>query len=211
MPQNCFLATLLTWSARRWLVAASVAIGTLLLLGLPTAVIPNPVFGREIAPTDWAFEVLVITSVLGGLLAATYVRNDDPGIVVLGAPAAPPGRAAAPEMLPSPVDERPARRGAVGAFLAYLAIGCPVCNKVVLLALGSTGAIQFFAPVQPYLGAAGLIVLTWALVVRLRGEMVCSLGSRPKASGTSAPPPHLVAADSTPTDAGADPAADARS
>ena len=157
MPQNCFLATLLTWRPRRWVAAATVAAGTLLLLGIPTAVIPNPVFGREIPPTDWALEVLVVSSVLSGLLFATYVRNDS----------SVPVR-----------DERPARGGAIGAFLAYLAIGCPVCNKLALIALGSTGAIQFFAPVQPYLGALGVLLLAGALMVRLRGELVCRLPAR---------------------------------
>lgn len=154
MPQNCFLATLLTWRPRRWIAAAVVAAGTFLLLGLPTAVIPNPVFGREIPPTDWALEVLVVSSVLSGLLFATYIRNDTVSTIR---------------------DERPARGGAIGAFLAYLAIGCPVCNKLALIALGSTGAIQFFAPIQPYLGALGIVVLSWALIVRLRGELVCRL------------------------------------
>jgi hypothetical protein len=158
MPQNCFLATLLTWRPRRWLAAAAVALGTFLILGLPTAVIPNPVFGREIPPTDWALEVLAVTSVLSGLLFATYIRNDTVSTIT---------------------DERPARGGAIGAFLAYLAIGCPVCNKVALIALGSTGAIQFFAPIQPYLGALGIVALSWALIVRLRGELVCRLPTPP--------------------------------
>jgi hypothetical protein len=161
MPQNCFLATLLTWSLRRWIVAVSVGVGTFLLLGLPTAVIANPVFGRSIAPTSWAFEVLVATSVLAGLLAATYVSNarpspDHPAVDAVDA------------------DPSSARRGAIGGLLAYLAIGCPVCNKIVLLALGTTGAVRLFAPVQPYLAAAGILALVWALVVRLRGEMVCA-------------------------------------
>ena len=64
-------------------------------------------------------------------------------------------------------------------MLSYLAIGCPVCNKLVLVALGSTGAVQFFAPIQPYLALAGVGVLGWALVVRLRGEMTCALPSAP--------------------------------
>ncbi len=164
MPQNCFLATLLTWSMRRWVVAAAVGLGTFLLLGLPTAVIANPVFGRAIAPTPWAMEVLVATAVLAGLLTATYVRNDGPA----------PIRSAVPLL---PADEGPARRGALGGLLAYLAIGCPVCNKVVLLTLGATGAVRVFAPVQPYLAAVGVIALAWALVVRLRGELTCSLGT----------------------------------
>jgi len=168
MGQSCFLSTFLTWSVRRWLAALGFGAATFLLLGLVSAVIPNPVFGRSIAPTDWAAEVLLITSALSGLLAATYVRNTGP------APIAPATR----DPLP---DDRTARRGALGAALAYFAIGCPVCNKLVLLALGSTGAVQFFAPVQPYLAVAGVIVLAWALLVRLRGEMTCALGIAPAA------------------------------
>jgi len=166
MGQSCFLSSLLTWSIRRWIVAVIAGAGTFLALGLSTAVIPNPVFGRSIPPTDWAMGVLVLTSVLTALLVATYVRNDGPALI----PAA--------DTVPLP-EERSARRGAVGAVLSYLAIGCPVCNKLVLVALGSTGAVQFFAPIQPYLALAGVGVLGWALVVRLRGEMTCALPSAP--------------------------------
>ena len=166
MGQSCFLSTFLTWSPRRWAAAVLAGLATFLVLGAVTAVIPNPVFGRSIPPTDWATEVLIITSVLSGLLFATYVRNDGPA----------PMRPAVVDPLP---DQRPAKRGAVGAALAYFAIGCPVCNKLVLVALGSTGAVQFFAPVQPYLAVAGIIVLAWALIVRLRGEMTCALGTAP--------------------------------
>ena len=167
MGESCFLSTLLTWSIRRWVVAAVTAALTFLALGIPTAVIANPVFGRTIAPTDWAMKVLIITSVLSGLLVATYVRNRDPSPTPLLAAAAEPA-------------DRSARRGAIGGLLAYLAIGCPVCNKLVLIALGSTGAVTFFAPVQPYLAAVGVVVLAWALIVRLRGEMTCALGTAPR-------------------------------
>jgi hypothetical protein len=145
-----------------------VSVGTLLVLGLPTAVIANPVFGRTIAPTPWAMNVLIATSILAGLLTATYVRNDGP---------APIRSRSVPDVVPGP---RSARSGALGGLLAYLAIGCPVCNKVVLIALGATGAVRIFAPVQPYLAAAGLLALAWALVVRLRGELACSLGTGPR-------------------------------
>ncbi len=130
-------------------MAAGTALVTFLLLGLSTAVIPNPVFGRSVAPTDWAMEVLIATSVLTGLLTATYVAT---------------GRT-----------EGLDKKGTAGALLSYFAIGCPVCNKLVLIALGASGALQFFAPIQPYLAVAGIGVLTWALMVRLRGEMTCSI------------------------------------
>lgn len=148
MP-TCPLTAFASWPVRRWLTALGVALLTFAALGLSTAVIPNPVFGRSIAPTDWAMEVLIVTSVLTGLLTATYVATG-----------------AKPEGLD--------RRGTIGALMAYLAIGCPVCNKLVLIALGATGAVQFFAPIQPYLGVAGIAVLGWALMVRLRGEMTCA-------------------------------------
>lgn len=190
MGQNCFLGTLLTWSVRRWLVAAAVSLGTFLVLGLPTAVIANPVFGRTIAPTPWAMNVLIATSVLAGLLTATYVRNDGPALI---------RSRSVPDVVPDP---RAARRGAFGGLLAYLAIGCPVCNKVVLIALGATGAVRVFAPVQPYLAVAGLVALAWALVVRLRGELACSLGTGPRTRqlGTmvEAPEPRDTTPDSEP-------------
>ena len=51
----------------------------------------------------------------------------------------------------------------------------PVCNKIVLLAIGSAGAMQWFAPIQPLLAVAAVFALAWALHVRLRGERSCLL------------------------------------
>ena len=70
------LAELQSWTIRRWLVAAAAAMIVILLVGLPTDVIPNPVFGRPVAVTWWSYPVLVVTGMLGALLAATYVRDD---------------------------------------------------------------------------------------------------------------------------------------
>lgn len=157
----CVLSVLLTWPARRWLVAVLAGVGTFAMLGLATAVVANPVFGRSIAPTPWAMEVLVATSILTGLLTATYVRRDGGGLAPQGA------------------DDRPARGGLIGGALAYVAIGCPVCNKLVLLALGASGAVRVFAPIQPYLAMAGMLLLGWALYVRLGGEASCAWAPPP--------------------------------
>lgn len=165
MANKCFLAALLTWSLRRWVVAATVAVGTYLFFGLSTAVLANPVFGRSVPPTPWAPEVLIATAILSGLLTATYIRNDGPAPIRLEAVESP----ASPE-----AGGRTARAGAVGSLLAYLAIGCPVCNKIALLLLGSTGALNLYAPIQPYLGAIGIAMLSLALIIRLRGEISCA-------------------------------------
>ena len=161
MGNTCFMAAFLTWSVRRWIVAAAVAAGTYLFFGLTTAVLSNPVFGRSIPPTPWSPNVLIATAILTGLLTATYVRNDGPAPIRLEAADVNPG-------------ERTARAGMVGSLLAYLAIGCPVCNKLALILLGTTGAVNIFAPIQPYLGALGIALLAIALIVRLRGEVSCA-------------------------------------
>ena len=74
MP-NCF-TSLFSWSRKRWIVAIGVAFLTYLFIALPTAVIENPIFGREIGVTSWSVTVIAISSILTGLLTATYVKNE---------------------------------------------------------------------------------------------------------------------------------------
>ncbi|MGI8712205.1 MAG: hypothetical protein ACR2NR_03285 [Solirubrobacteraceae bacterium] len=61
----------------------------------------------------------------------------------------------------------------VATVLAGLAVGCPICNKVVVAAIGVTGALSYWAPLQPVLGVASILVLLGGLLVRLRGEVAC--------------------------------------
>lgn len=143
------------WGRRRWVAAVVGAGVTALAIGLPTDVIPNPVFGRPVPVTWWSVPVLVVTSVLAGLLLATYV--DD-------------GR---DEEL-----DRPARAGGLGGLLAFFAVGCPVCNKLVVLALGATGAVEVFAPVQPLLAVLSVGLLALALQRRVAGERSCAIDAR---------------------------------
>lgn len=150
------VTSLRVWPARRWWVALATAVATVLVIGLPTDLIPNPLFGREIPPTAWSSWALAITAVLSGLVTATYV--------------------ATPEESRRP---REGRLGMAGAFVTFFAVGCPVCNKLVLLALGYTGAIQFFEPIQPYLAVGAIVLLAWAFVARVRRENACAVPARP--------------------------------
>lgn len=144
------MSTLASWSTRRWLVAVGAAAAFVVLVAVPTDLIDTPVFGREIPPTWWAWPSLVVSSSLAGLLVATYV--------------------AAPQQ----AEVAATRRGGwLGAFLTYFAVGCPVCNKLVLVALGSAGAITWFEPVQPLLQLLAIALLAWALRRRLAGELSC--------------------------------------
>lgn len=128
------------------------AILTYLVIAIPTAIIKNPIFGREIGVTSWSIPVLIATSILSGLLFATYVKNDN-----------------------FITEERSAKIGSFGALFSFLAVGCPVCNKIALIALGTSGALQYFAPVQPYLALFGILFLLYALQKRLVGESMCSV------------------------------------
>ena len=67
--------TIRTWPARRWVAAALAAIATTLIIGIPTVLIPNPVFGRSVPVQWWSYPVLGVTAVLSGLIFATYIRT----------------------------------------------------------------------------------------------------------------------------------------
>lgn len=143
------------WPVRRWLIAALVAVGTILVIAIPTDLINTSLFGREIPPTWWARPAVFVSAALIGLLVATYV-----------APLA--GDASASRT-------RSQRGGYIGGFLTFFAVGCPVCNKLVLLALGTSGAIAWFEPLQPILQLVAIGALLWALNTRLSGERSCRL------------------------------------
>ena len=104
--------------------------------------------------------VWLISAPLIGLVAATYlapVRDLHPAVAVA------PTRVSL---------------ASVGAFLA---IGCPVCNKVVVALLGVSGALSVFAPLQPIIGAASIALLAGSLAWRLRDRALgctrCAIGS----------------------------------
>lgn len=153
-----------TLTARQWLVAAVGAAVVGLVTGLPTDVVPNPLYQRMTPVLWWDYPVWAATAVLAGLVTATYVRA-------------------------VPV-ERSAAASVSGGLLSFFAIGCPICNKLVVALLGVGGALSFFAPVQPYLAAAGLALLGVSLLVRLRelGRCAIPLAGEPTASAEVAEP-----------------------
>ena len=138
-----------TLDGRYWLVAGLGTVAALILLGIPTAVIPNPVFVRMTPPETFNILVWLASAPLIGLLVATYVRS--PRLQLRGV-GSEPG----------------AGRATLGGVAAYLAIGCPICNKVVVAALGVSGALSYFAPLQPIIGAGSLAILGATLAWRLR-------------------------------------------
>lgn len=161
-----------SWNRRQVAVAAVAAVVVGLLIGIATVLIPNPLFARDIAPVWWNYPVWIATSVLSGMLLATYVR---------ASPTAGPGSAPSDGESNGPSsaeDRRSSRFGMIGGVMAWFAVGCPVCNKIALVAFGYSGAITYFAPIQPFLAVGAMVLTAVALIWRLKGQVACSVPVR---------------------------------
>lgn len=139
------------------------AVATFLVIGVPTDIVPNPVFGREVPVRPWEPWVLLATSVLTGLWfglqRSRRVVKDDGSVTGEDSPA--PAYSA--------------------AGLALFAVACPVCNKIVLIALGTSGALGIWEPLQPWLAAISLAALVGAVGYAARRrpcvDGACRVGS----------------------------------
>lgn len=113
------------------------SIGFFILLGSISAIITNPFFNRmtPIFFFDWI--ILILTSLLVGIYVGLYyyIKNH----------------------------KNLSNSCAVGGgILGFLAFSCPVCNKLILFVLGFSGAMTYFAPIQPFLGIFGILLLIYA-------------------------------------------------
>lgn len=129
------------FGVREWVIATVAAFGALLALGLPSDIIQNPFFIRMIPVRTQDYVIWIASATLLGLLAGTFALRPADG-----------------------------NRGKLfgGGLMSFFAVGCPICNKVVLLALGTSGALTYFAPIQLYLGVAAVVLLLLTLRWRAR-------------------------------------------
>lgn len=143
-----------SWPLRRVAAALLATAAFALAIGIPTGVLPTPLYTRMTPVLWWNYPVWAITAILSGLLTATYVRRPQ---------------------------ETQARNGvgaaSGGGLLAAFAVGCPVCNKLVVAAIGVSGAINIWAPLQPILAVASVLLLAWTLQRRLLNARACPLPS----------------------------------
>lgn len=131
-------------------VTVAAAVLTFLVIGVPTDIVPNPVFGREVPVRPWEPWVLLMTSVLTGLWFGLQRAR----------------RVVADDGTVSGEDSNAPAFSAAG--LALFAVACPVCNKIVLIALGTSGALGIWEPLQPWLAAISLVALLGAVAYAAR-------------------------------------------
>ena len=126
---------------RGWIAAAMGAAAAFVVLGVPTAMIGNPYFIRMIPARDQDYVIWIASSLLLGLVIGTFAISSVKG----------------------------GGGKAMGSgILTFLAVGCPICNKLVIVLLGISGALAYFEPVQLYLGIGSVIFLVWTLLLRAR-------------------------------------------
>jgi len=145
------VASLAGWPPRRWLVAVPVALLTAAAMGVPTGILRTSFYTRMTPVTWWDYPLWSISAVLVGLTAATYVRVS--GVASTAADRGP--------------------RTIVATLMTAFAVGCPICNKLVVALIGVSGALSYWAPLQPVLGTLSIGLLLIGLVMRLRGIVAC--------------------------------------
>lgn len=133
--------TLRMFGWRGWIFFFLGAAVAMLLIGTLAAIFDNPYFTRMTPVRTQDYVIWIATGLMVGLVAGTY------GVTSAGGNA---GKALA------------------GGFFADLAVGCPVCNKAVVLLIGTSGALTYFDPLQLWIGVGSIGLLAWTLLLRSR-------------------------------------------
>jgi hypothetical protein len=136
---------------RFWMQAMARATAVGLAIGIPTVLVPNSFFRRMTPVRPWDIALWVVAAALVGMTLAA-------------------------RKLPGARNCRIEGRALGGGGLTYLAVGCPICNKIVVALLGVSGALSYFAPIQPILGAMGLLLIVVALRAALRAAAPQAIG-----------------------------------
>ena len=125
------------------------------VIAVPSDLIDTPIFGRPVE-TRWIdYVILAVTSALIGLILA--IR---------------PSVSGSQELVKA--RDREGTRTIWGGFTSFLAVGCPVCNQAVVALLGTSGALAWWAPVQPVVGLAAVGLLLYTLRKRVQTYSLAS-------------------------------------
>jgi len=137
---------------RFWSLSALYTAGSALLLGIPKRLVHTHLFSRTVTNSPQDYVIWMISALLLGPLLALMTLYP-----ILSQKAALGKRS-------------PAGSGRAfgGALLSFFSVGCPVCNKVVVLLLGLGGAMTIFNPLRPFLGLASIVLLCVTLFLRVR-------------------------------------------
>lgn len=126
--------------------------GLVLLFGIPTALIPTPWFVRMIPARTSDYVFLLLNSALIGSYVGlhTYEKHE---------------RSKKGDVLAT-----------TGSIANIFAVGCPVCNKLLVALLGVSAVMSFFEPLRAWLGvfSAGMILFAlWFKIKKVKSCIAC--------------------------------------
>ena len=116
---------------------AATAAAMFVLLGTVAALWSNPFFTRMTPAGALEVALLLLQSLLAG--------------VFVGLPRSPCGK----------------RTAGAGAIIGFLGIACPVCNKLLVLLIGSALLLEYFEPIRLYVALGGALLLAAAVWLKL--------------------------------------------
>jgi hypothetical protein len=116
--------------------SVAVAVVMFVCLGTVAALWDNPFFMRMTPTSGFEVALLLLQSALAG--------------IYMGLPHGRCGK----------------RTAGFGAVIGFLGIACPVCNKVLVLLVGSSLLLEYFEPARLYVALAGVLFL--AAAIRLK-------------------------------------------
>lgn len=128
------------------------AFGILVLLfGIPTALLPNPWFRRMIPAraADYVF-LLLNSALLAGYIALHLYEKHE---LRKGADAL----------------------AASGGLLNILAVGCPVCNALLVALFGTSAIMAYIEPARVWIGVATSLLVGVAVYLKIKKVKSCKL------------------------------------
>lgn len=140
------------YSAWAWLLAVASGVLTAIAVGIPTGLIQNGWFTRMTPVRVQDYVLWIVSAMLIGVITGSFALGRENR--------ADDGKLAS------------------GGALAYIAVGCPVCNKLIVLFIGTSAALSVYGPLQLYIGLGSIVLLGWTFLQRARAVMIgCAVPS----------------------------------
>jgi predicted ABC-type exoprotein transport system permease subunit len=110
----------------------------LLLFGIPTSLIPNPLFMRMTQTNLLDYFLLISTSLLLGAYLGLYRQKKSHS-------------------------SKACKASYAGGAAGFFGFACPICNKLLVMLLGLAGVVMYIEPVRYALGIIGIAEMTYAV------------------------------------------------
>ncbi len=121
-----------------------------MLFGIPTALIPTQWFVRMIPAQTMDYVFLLLNSALIGTYVGlhTYERHER--------------------------NKRGDALATTGGIMNIFAVGCPICNKLLVTLLGASAVMAYFEPLRVWLGLASASVVGVAIWFKIKNVRTCA-------------------------------------